>query len=142
MTSCARVLREDGKNRSENVMIVDLLRNDLARLMHSTAGGEVWVSSLFDVETYESLLQMTSTVRARGKRGRRSPDLRLFDLFHALFPCGSVTGAPKIRTMEIIAELEKEERGVYTGAIGYLAPDGACGLQRADPDRGPSRRLW
>ncbi len=117
-------LREDGKNRSENVMIVDLLRNDLARLMHSTGGGEVWVSSLFDVETYESLLQMTSTVRARASEGGGSPDLRLFDLFHALFPCGSVTGAPKIRTMEIIAELEKEERGVYTGAIGYLAPDG------------------
>jgi para-aminobenzoate synthetase/4-amino-4-deoxychorismate lyase len=119
-----RGLREDSKNRSENVMIVDLLRNDLARLMHSTGGGEVWVSSLFDVETYESLLQMTSTVRAHARESGGSPGPRLFDLFHALFPCGSVTGAPKIRTMEIIAELEKEERGVYTGAIGYLAPDG------------------
>ncbi len=122
-----RLLREglsrDAKNRSENVMIVDLLRNDLARLMHRSGKGEVRVSSLFDVETYESLLQMTSTVEARFADQQSSGDLRLSDVFHALFPCGSVTGAPKIRTMEIIAELEKEDRGVYTGAIGYLAPD-------------------
>lgn len=120
-----QALHEDQKNRSENVMIVDLLRNDLARLMHQSGGGDVWVSSLFDVETYESLLQMTSTVRARlHQEGRSAPDLRLLDLFHTLFPCGSVTGAPKIRTMEIIDELEKERRGVYTGAIGFLGPGG------------------
>lgn len=122
-----KLLREglscDEKNRSENVMIVDLLRNDLARLIDRSGGGEVRVSSLFDVETYESLLQMTSTVEARFADQQSSVDLRLSDIFHTLFPCGSVTGAPKIRTMEIIAELEKEDRGVYTGAIGYLAPD-------------------
>ena len=118
-----RELQGDAKNRSENVMIVDLLRNDLARLMHHSGGGEVRVSSLFDVEIYESLLQMTSTVEAQFTEKRSSTEMRLGDIFHALFPCGSVTGAPKIRTMEIIAELEKEERGVYTGAIGYLAPD-------------------
>ncbi len=122
-----RLLREglslDAKNRSENVMIVDLLRNDLARLMHSSGKGEVRVSSLFDVETYESLLQMTSTVEARFAARQSLGNLGLVDVFRALFPCGSVTGAPKIRTMEIIAELEKEDRGVYTGAIGYLAPD-------------------
>ncbi len=117
-------LHHDQKNRSENVMIVDLLRNDLARLMHRLGGGEVWVSSLFDVETYESLLQMTSTVRARVGGDQALACSRLHHLFHALFPCGSVTGAPKIRTMEIIDELEKEKRGVYTGAIGYLGPGG------------------
>lgn len=119
-----RFLHHDQKNRSENVMIVDLLRNDLARLMHRLGGGEVWVSSLFDVETYESLLQMTSTVRARAGGDQALACSRLQHLFHALFPCGSVTGAPKIRTMEIIDELEKEKRGVYTGAIGYFGPGG------------------
>jgi len=109
-------LREDLKNRSENVMIVDLLRNDLGRIC---AMGSVGADSLFDVETYESLHQMTSTIH-----GRLRPGLGLGELFRALFPCGSVTGAPKIRTMEIIRELEREPRGVYTGAIGYLAPNG------------------
>lgn len=115
-------LQEDSKNRSENVMIVDLLRNDLGRVLHEAGGGQVQVDSLFDVETYESLLQMTSTISGKdydNGLGR----LSLHSLFEALFPCGSVTGAPKIRTMEIIAELEKESRGVYTGAIGFLAPD-------------------
>ena len=119
-------LAKDPKNRSENVMIVDLLRNDLARLMHRLGGGTVWVDSLFDVETYESLLQMTSTVKACPDGDRGGSDFQLYELLHALFPCGSVTGAPKIRTMEIINDLEKERRGVYTGAIGYLAPDGAA----------------
>jgi para-aminobenzoate synthetase/4-amino-4-deoxychorismate lyase len=119
-----RFLSLDPKNRSENVMIVDLLRNDLGRLMHRLGGGEVWVPSLFDVETYESLLQMTSTVRARVDGERMLAGSGLEHLFRALFPCGSVTGAPKIRTMEIIDELEKERRGVYTGAIGYLGPQG------------------
>lgn len=109
-------LQTDSKNLSENVMIVDLLRNDLGRLARPAT---VRVTSLFDVETYETLHQMTSTICAE------LPDnLRLFELFKALFPCGSVTGAPKIRTMEIIKELEHGSRGVYTGAIGYLAPDG------------------
>lgn len=109
-------LRNDIKNRSENVMIVDLLRNDLGRVCRM---GSVQTDSLFDLETYESLHQMTSAIQ-----GRLRPEVGLAELFRALFPCGSVTGAPKIRTMEIIRELELAPRGVYTGAIGYLAPNG------------------
>lgn len=118
-------LRQDSKNRSENVMIVDLLRNDLARLINGAGGGRVFVESLFDIESYESLLQMTSTVKA-GKASSATGKIRLSELFRALFPCGSITGAPKIRTMQIINELEKERRGVYTGAIGYFDPDGSA----------------
>ncbi len=116
-------LARDIKNRSENVMIVDLLRNDLGRLMHCTGTGSVGVSSLFDVEVYETLLQMTSTITAETTREALG-SLSLSDIFKSLFPCGSVTGAPKIRTMQIIDELEQGRRGVYTGAIGYLAPNG------------------
>ncbi|MFN2353924.1 MAG: aminodeoxychorismate synthase component I [Desulfopila sp.] len=116
-------LCSDIKNRSENVMIVDLLRNDLGRLMHQLPGGDVRVDSLFDVETYETLLQMTSTIRAQSSR-KSLEEVSLHDLFRAIFPCGSVTGAPKIRTMEIIDELECERRGVYTGAIGCMLPQG------------------
>jgi len=112
----ADLLHHDVKNRSENVMIVDLLRNDLGRL--SRMGG-VSVQSLFDVETYETLHQMTSSIK--GEVNRAVP---LEEMFKALFPCGSVTGAPKIRTMEIIRELEAEDRGVYTGAIGFISPHG------------------
>lgn len=116
-------LHYDPKNRAENVMIVDLLRNDLSRLLFDEANARVTTTSLFDVESYESLLQMTSTVK--GECGQsKLKDLPLSRLFHSLFPCGSITGAPKIRTMQIIEELEKEPRGVYTGAIGYIAPDG------------------
>ena len=118
-------LAQDPKNRSENVMIVDLLRNDLARVLHESGGGEVKVESLFDVEVYESLLQMTSTISGEvdgGHFGRIS----LSKLMQGLFPCGSVTGAPKIRTMEIISELEKDMRGVYTGGVGFFAPDGSA----------------
>jgi len=111
----ADFLHNDIKNRSENVMIVDLLRNDLGRL--SRMGG-VSVQSLFDVETYETLLQMTSSIK--GEIG----NISLEEMFRALFPCGSVTGAPKIRTMEIIRELEVDDRGVYTGAIGFITPKG------------------
>ena len=109
-------LRQDVKNRSENIMIVDLLRNDLGRLCRM---GGVSVRSLFEIETYETLHQMTSTIH-----GELSSPPSLMDLFRAIFPCGSVTGAPKIRTMEIIRELELEPRGVYTGAIGYISPNG------------------
>ena len=109
-------LQNDIKNRSENVMIVDLLRNDLGRVCDL---GSVQTDSLFDLETYESLHQMTSAIH-----GRVRADVGLADIFRALFPCGSVTGAPKIRTMEIIRELEVAPRGVYTGGIGYLAPNG------------------
>lgn len=116
-------LCSDIKNRSENVMIVDLLRNDLGRLMHQLPGGDVRVDSLFDVETYETLLQMTSTITSRSSR-KSLEEVSLHDMFRAIFPCGSVTGAPKIRTMEIIDELESERRGVYTGAIGCMLPEG------------------
>jgi para-aminobenzoate synthetase/4-amino-4-deoxychorismate lyase len=118
-----RLLATDEKNRSENIMIVDLLRNDLARLLYKGGGGQVVPQSLFDVEIYESLLQMTSTITAI------PADNRLFslaELIPALFPCGSVTGAPKIRTMEIIKELEKQKRGVYCGAIGYAGSENIC----------------
>ncbi len=112
----ARWLSSDRKNQAENVMIVDLLRNDLGRVC---APGSVYVRELFKVERYETVHQMISTVE-----GALAPSTDLYRIFSALFPCGSVTGAPKIRTMEIIAELEKEPRGVYTGALGYFSPHG------------------
>jgi len=109
-------LPRDAKNASENVMIVDLLRNDLGRIC---LPGSVKVKELFAVETYETLLQMTSTVT-----GRLQPRIKIFDIIKSLFPCGSVTGAPKIQSMKIIRDLEKRARNIYTGAIGYFAPDG------------------
>ncbi len=109
-------LSSDRKNQAENVMIVDLLRNDLGRVC---VPGSVFVRELFKVERYETLHQMISTIE-----GTISCDISLYRIFASLFPCGSVTGAPKIRTMEIIAELEKEPRGVYTGAVGYFSPKG------------------
>jgi para-aminobenzoate synthetase/4-amino-4-deoxychorismate lyase len=109
-------LRADPKQRSENLMIVDLLRNDLSRL---SKPGTVKVPALFEVETYPTVLQMTSTVT-----GVLEDGLGGVDLVETIFPCGSVTGAPKIRAMEIIASLERERRGPYTGSIGRLAPDG------------------
>lgn len=115
-------LAEDLKNRSENVMIVDLLRNDLGRLLHAIGGGRVQPRSLFDVEVYDTVLQMTSTVDGVPFRDAVPA---LSDILPALFPCGSVTGAPKIRTMEIINELENQPRGVYCGAIGFYGPDEA-----------------
>ena len=119
---CAN-LANDPKNRSENVMIVDLLRNDLGRLTHQCGNNKVITESLFDVERYESVLQMTSTVYTRTDENVFS-HVSLLAFLKALYPCGSVTGAPKIRTMEIIRELEQFPRGVYTGAIGYFAPNG------------------
>ncbi len=118
-----KILERDMKNRSENVMIVDLLRNDLARLSHQFGDAKVITRSLFDVERYESVLQMTSTIYAETKESVLT-SVGMYDLLKALFPCGSVTGAPKIRTMEIIRELEQFPRGIYTGAIGYFSPDG------------------
>jgi len=114
----AQWLRNSIKNRAENVMIVDLLRNDLGKV--SVAGG-VHVSSLFDLERFETVWQMTSTVEATLRRGTS-----LAELMGALFPCGSVTGAPKIRTMQIIRELERFPRRAYTGTIGLLRPGGDC----------------
>ncbi len=109
-------LAADEKNRAENVMIVDLLRSDLGRIAET---GSVRVEKLFAVERFPSLLQMTSGIRATLR-----PEVGLYGLFGSLFPSGSIVGAPKIRTMQIVRELEGRERGVYTGAIGFVAPDG------------------
>lgn len=108
-------LQNDEKNRSENLMIVDLLRNDLGRICNPYS---IIVSEMFAVEKYETVLQMTSTVS-----GTLRTAITNYELFKALFPCGSVTGAPKIRTMQIIDELEQHPRGVYCGAIGYFSPE-------------------
>jgi para-aminobenzoate synthetase/4-amino-4-deoxychorismate lyase len=102
------------KDRAENLMIVDLLRNDAGRVAEP---GSVRVEQMFEVERYETVHQLTSTIRARPRAG-----VQLTDIFRALFPCGSVTGAPKVRTMEIIAGVEDEPRGVYCGAIGVASP--------------------
>ncbi|ACG78800.1 para-aminobenzoate synthase, component I [Phenylobacterium zucineum HLK1] len=109
-------LRVDPKQQAENLMIVDLLRNDLSRVCRP---GSVRVPDLFTPETYPTLHTLTSTVT-----GRLLPGTTLYDLLRALFPCGSVVGAPKIRAAEVIAELEPVRRGVYTGAIGALSPTG------------------
>lgn len=106
----------DTKSRAENLMIVDLLRNDLSRLCEP---GTVKVPELFAIEEYPTLVQMTSQVT-----GTLKDNVRWEDIFRALFPCGSVTGAPKIRAMEIIHELEAGPRGPYCGAVGYIGPHG------------------
>jgi len=110
----AAELAADIKNRAENLMIVDLLRNDLGRIAET---GTVSVPKLFEVTRFSSVLQMTSTVNAQLRIG-----LTLADVLSALFPCGSITGAPKHRTMEIIREIESEPRDLYTGAIGWFDP--------------------
>jgi para-aminobenzoate synthetase/4-amino-4-deoxychorismate lyase len=110
-------LLASAKERAENIMIVDLLRNDLGRLADA---GKVRVDALCEAEAYPTLWQSVSTVSAE------LPDVGLRDLFTALFPCGSITGAPKIRAMQRIAELEDSPRGIYTGSIGWLAPGGDC----------------
>ena len=112
----ARWLTTDEKSQAENLMIVDLLRNDLSVVAEP---GSVRVPTLFDAERYDTLWQMTSTVEAQLR-----PDTGMADIVRALFPCGSVTGAPKIRAMQRIAELEEESRGVYCGAVGFVAPGG------------------
>lgn len=104
------------KDRAENLMIVDLLRNDISRLAEV---GSVKVPALFAVESYATVHQMTSTIEGRLQESPSLPGLMA-----ALFPCGSVTGAPKIRAMEIIREVEPAPRGVYCGAVGWMAPDG------------------
>ena len=116
-------LRSDPKQRAENLMIVDLLRNDLARVSRP---GSVEVPELFAVELYPTVLQMTSTVAARLEEG-----VGPVDVVEAIFPCGSVTGAPKIRAMELIAALEAGPRGAYTGSVGRLAPDGEAAFNVA-----------
>ncbi|WP_394219287.1 aminodeoxychorismate synthase component I [Halobacillus trueperi] len=112
--SMRRHLQSSEKERSENLMIVDLLRNDLGRI---AVPGSVHVPNLFEVETYPTVHQMTSTVK-----GRLPGNYTMYELFQALFPCGSITGAPKVRTMEYIQRLEDSPREVYCGAIGYMTP--------------------
>ncbi|MGY1639021.1 aminodeoxychorismate synthase component I [Geodermatophilus sp. SYSU D00742] len=113
----ARRLRSSPKERAENVMIVDLVRNDVGRVAEI---GSVDVPALFTVERYGTVLQLTSDVTARLR-----PGTGLVELFRALFPCGSVTGAPKASSMEIIRSLEPDPRGVYCGAIGVVGPPDA-----------------
>jgi len=114
----AAALAADPKQRAENLMIVDLIRNDLARVARA---GSVVAPTLFEVETYPSVHQMVSAVEADLAPGRDA-----IDVLEALYPCGSVTGAPKVRAMEVIAEIEADARGPYTGAIGTIGPDGAA----------------
>jgi para-aminobenzoate synthetase / 4-amino-4-deoxychorismate lyase len=113
----AAELRSSIKQRAENIMIVDLLRNDLSRVARV---GSVRVTSLLDIEPYETVLQLTSTVTAAP-----APDTTLLDVFRALFPCGSVTGAPKVTAMKLIKGLESSPRGPYCGSIGMIAPPGS-----------------
>lgn len=147
--AAADFLGHDPKNRAENVMIVDLLRNDLSRVAET---GTVKVPALFSVEAYESVWQMTSTVIAQLR-----PRTTFADMLRALFPCGSITGAPKHHTMQLIDQLESTPRGLYTGAIGWLdAPPPAvtpsaprCGdfclsvaIRTLTLDRTPSGGSW
>ena len=115
----AEKLQRSPKDRAENVMVTDLLRNDIGRISEV---GSVAVPALWTTERYPTLWQLTSTVSSILRAG-----VGLADVFTALFPCGSITGAPKIRTMQIIAELEHEPRGIYTGCMGYWSPgEEAC----------------
>ncbi|MEZ5796506.1 MAG: aminodeoxychorismate synthase component I [Paracoccaceae bacterium] len=114
----AAALQVSVKDRAENLMIVDLLRNDISRLARV---GSVKVPALYAIEAYSTVHQMTSTIV-----GQMAAAPALPSLMAALFPCGSVTGAPKIRAMEIIREVEPAPRGVYCGAIGWMAPDGSA----------------
>ena len=109
-------LSSNEKDRAENLMITDLIRNDLGQICET---GSIKVPALFDVEEVGDVYQMTSTIT-----GRLKPDLSLHEILRASFPCGSVTGAPKKRTMEIIAELEPQPRGLYCGSIGLFEPNG------------------
>ena len=118
--SSSEELHDDEKNRAENVMIVDLLRNDLSKI---SLPGSVKVPHLFEVQQHGDVLQMTSTISSTSKE-----NLSLKELLHAIFPCGSVTGAPKKRTMELIQELESEPRNLYCGAIAWFDPSSQAGL--------------
>ena len=108
-------LFNDMKNRAENIMIVDLLRNDLGRISKT---GTVKVDKLFEVEEHPTVFQMTSEISSE-----LEDEINLYDIFEAIFPCGSITGAPKISTMRVIDELEQFNRNIYCGAIGFLSPE-------------------
>lgn len=116
-------LQNSIKNRAENLMIVDLLRNDISRICQP---GSVKVPQLYAIESYATVHQMVSHVV-----GRLIPGTQPSDIFRALFPCGSITGAPKIRAMEIIRDLEARPRDIYCGAIGWMGPDGAASFNVA-----------
>jgi para-aminobenzoate synthetase component 1 len=118
----AQDLQQSEKNRAENLMIVDLLRNDLGRI---ATPGSVKVERLFALEQYPSVWTLTSTISAR------APEADLQTLLRALFPCGSITGAPKIAAMQKIRQLESSHRGIYCGSVGWLAPNGDCSLNVA-----------
>jgi len=115
-------LRASEKDRAENLMIVDLLRNDLGRI---AVPGSVAVTSLFQLERYPSVWTMTSTITAQ------APQRQLHDVLRALFPCGSITGAPKIAAMRALRRVEPQPRGIYCGSLGWLAPDGDFSLNVA-----------
>jgi para-aminobenzoate synthetase/4-amino-4-deoxychorismate lyase len=127
----AEALQQSEKDRAENIMIVDMIRNDIGRV---AATGSVETLSTFDVEKYPTVWQMTSTVKGDLAQSRKDAEesenfapLRLCAIFNALFPCASITGAPKAKTMEIITELETSPRKLYTGSIGFITPQGeAC----------------
>ncbi|NYT41677.1 aminodeoxychorismate synthase component I [Sphingomonas sp. R-74633] len=133
----AAQLAADPKQRAENLMIVDLMRNDLTRVARP---GTVRVPSLFEVERYPTVHQMVSTVVAQPADG-----ITAVDALSTLFPCGSVTGAPKLRAMEVIAEVEGDARGVYTGSIGAIAPGGSAlfnvAIRTLTIDQGATRAL-
>ena len=118
LSRSAADLRASAKDRAENLMIVDLLRNDIARVAHQ---GSVRVPELFTIENFAAVRQMTSTIV-----GETLPDADLAQIFAALFPCGSITGAPKIAAMQAIAALELSPRGVYCGALGVVQPGGTA----------------
>jgi len=115
-------LENSAKNRAENVMIVDMLRNDLGKISKT---GSVKTTRLFETEKYQTLYQMTSTIKSKLYKNS------WYDIFKSIFPSGSVTGAPKIRTIQIINQLEKAPRNVYTGSIGYISPEGEAAFNVA-----------
>ena len=126
-------LSASAKNRAENLMIVDLIRNDIGRIAEA---GSVAATDLFGIETYPTVHQMTSTVRAKLR-----PDIGIAKILHAIFPAGSITGAPKIRAMEIIREVEQSPRGIYCGAIGCFAQARPEASQGALPHRRELNRM-
>ena len=114
--SLEKELRNDEKERAEHIMLVDLGRNDIGRVSQP---GTVAVSELMDVERYSHVMHLVTHVQ-----GKLRPDMNAFDALRACFPAGTVSGAPKVRAMEIIAEMEPEKRGPYAGAVGYFSFSG------------------